>query len=450
MRSKPDTQLPLGVGKTWDFVKPYLVRGRFSRSVLGSYALQIGSVLLSFLTSILLARLLGPSSFGDYAYALNWALVLSTLTTLGLDKLSVRSVASYSSKEQWSFVKGLVHWSTIRAVLFSFFIMATALLLGRYRLDPSLTITLAIALLLIPLFTLTRIYQGVLRGLNYIVSGQLAETLVRPLFYIILLLISLLTAGQLNAPLAMGLHALAAALSLVMISVMLLYVLRPKTGLLKPATEGKIWWSIAIPLLVSGLLEILNQRASILMLGSLLNTEAVGIYNVAKRLTEPTVFVLVAVNVTLAPRIASYYANDQLQEMQSTVTRSVRLALLVAAPIALIIVLLGPWLLLMWGPAFRAGYSAAIILTLGQLLQAAVGPVILLLNMTDHEREVVIGLAVSTTLTIILNYILIPRFGINGAAIATVIGTLIWNIILAYQVKKLLRIDPTVIGSPIV
>ncbi len=353
MRNRLSISKTLNRDQIGGFVKSTMAQGRFSRSVIGSYALQVGSVLLSLIVSILLARLLGPRGYGDYAYALNWVLVLSTLATLGMDKLAVRSVASYGSKAQWSLVNGLVRWATIRVLLFSILVMVGALLVRRFIIvEPasSTTITFVVALLLLPLLTLTQVHQGVLRGLHHIVQGQLADAIARPLLLIIFLVLALLTAGQMTVPLAMSLHVVAAAFSLAMVLLVVIYFIRPEVSNLQPAYEGRLWWIIATPLLFSGMLAVLNQRVSILMLGSLLNTEAVGIYNVAKRLAEPTVFVLIAVNVALAPRVASYYANNQHEKMQSMVTRSARIILLVSVPVALIIALLGPWLLLLWGP----------------------------------------------------------------------------------------------------
>ena len=450
MKNKLGSAKRLNAQRFWRHVKSTTTQNKFSRTVIASYVLQIGSVFLSLILSILLARLLDLSEFGDYTYALNWILVLTSLATLGMDKLAVRSVASYASKEQWAMVKGLIRWSTIIVLSFSLFIMVAVFLVRRiFIADPTSTktVTLSVALLLLPLLSLTRVQQGTLRGLHHIVKGQLAETILRPLLLIFILLLGLITIGRMTAPLAMGFHVVAALISLGIIAFLVFHVIRPEVKNLLPAYAGRIWLTIAIPLLFSEMLDEINQRASILMLGNMLNTEVVGVYNVAKRLAEPTIFVLIAVNVTLAPRVASYYSNNRHDELQSMITRSTRFALLASGIVALAILVLGPWLLLLWGPEFRPGYSVVLILTLGQVVQAAIGPVVLLLNMTGHERNVVVGLAVSTTLNLILNYLLIPQFGINGAAIATVTGILTWNILLAFRVRKLLQIDPSIIGQ---
>jgi len=449
MRNKLNSSTTLKRSRIWQLFSLATAQGTFTRNIGSTYALLVGSVALSLALSILLARLLGPVGFGDYAYALNWVLVLSTLAALGMDKLAVRNAAAYSSEGQWSLLRGLVRWATIRVLLFSILVIAITILVRSLmtgEFTSSTTVTLAVAVLLIPILTLAQVHQGVLRGLDYIVQGLFADMIVRPLVFMIFLLGGLFAVGEMTAPWAMFLHFAAAALSLGLIFYLVIRYVRPKVLHFEPEYASRLWWTITIPFLVSASLESLNQRVSILMLGSMLDTEAAGIYNVAKRLAEPTIFVLIAVTAVLGPRVAGLYAKREHDELQSIVTKSSRIILAASLPIALVIIILGPWLLLLWGPEFRAGYTASVILIAGQIVNSAVGPVALLLNMTNHEREVVIGLAISTIAVIILNYILIPRYGVNGAAVASTASLIIWNIFLAVLVRKRLGIDSTIAG----
>ena len=190
MENKTDRIEQLSSNRSWlSFIKS-ATRRRFTRSVIGSYVLYVVSALLSLATSILLARLLGVRGFGDYAYALNWALVLATLATLGMDQLAVRRVSSYASREEWTFINGLLRWSTMRVLAFSFASIGVIFVLWRVlnpSLDVSATDVLLVAAFLYPLLALTSLHQGFIRGLRYILLGQVAETIVRPSLHIILL-----------------------------------------------------------------------------------------------------------------------------------------------------------------------------------------------------------------------------------------------------------------------
>src|SRR5690606_14902262 len=90
---------------------------------------------------------------------------------------------------------------------------------------------------------------------------------------------------------------------------------------------------------------------------------------------------------------------------------------------------------------FRTGYVALLILVFGQLINAGMGCVVVLLNMTGHERDTLNGVAVAAVANLLLNFLLIPRFGINGAAASTAVSLALWNILLARTVAKRLGLS---------
>ena len=75
------------------------------------------------------------------------------------------------------------------------------------------------------------------------------------------------------------------------------------------------------------------------------------------------------------------------------------------------------------------------------------GSVGVLLLMTGHEREAGIGMGVAVLLNSALNLLLIPAWGINGAAVASGLSIVCWNLILLVLVRKRLAIHPTILGS---
>ena len=425
------------------------IENQFNKSIIGSYGLLVASVGLSLVTSIFLARSLGPAGYGDYAYAMTWLLVLSTIAQVGTDKLALRSTAAYLSKSEWSLLNGLVRWVTGNSLLASLLVATGAIVISRFLItdiDPVTLATLTIAFLMLPLLVLTRVLQGVLRGLNHILQGQVAEVFIRPFLLSVFLIVVFLFNRPLTPPQAMGLHVLAAAAGAVLGIILFVRAYPAAARGAVPQFLPRAWWAIALPFLFTGLLETLNQRADILILGSIAGTEPVGIYNVVKRLGEPALFVLISVNMALAPRISRLYASNDRLGMQALITKSTRLIVYVSFPISLFLIIAGPWLLTLWGPSFAAGYTALIIVSLGYLANAATGPVILLLNMTRHERAAMLSVGIGVIINIILNFALIPTYGINGAALATATSTVVLNLLLVYFVRKRLGIDATILG----
>jgi O-antigen/teichoic acid export membrane protein len=105
------------------------------------------------------------------------------------------------------------------------------------------------------------------------------------------------------------------------------------------------------------------------------------------------------------------------------------------------IVLLGPWLLsTFYGAEFVAAYQPLLLLTAGQAINALLGTVALLLNMTGHQKDVTKAMTVSLLLNIALHLLLLPRFGLEGAAFSTMTMLVTWNLILWFRVKQRLGI----------
>jgi O-antigen/teichoic acid export membrane protein len=102
---------------------------------------------------------------------------------------------------------------------------------------------------------------------------------------------------------------------------------------------------------------------------------------------------------------------------------------------------------LVYGEEYKSGYVALVILLAGQVVNAGSGPVALLLNMTGYERYTLRGVGVSTILNVVLNVILIPKYGIAGAAVASALTLVGWNLILVYFVARELGINSSVINS---
>ena len=71
------------------------------------------------------------------------------------------------------------------------------------------------------------------------------------------------------------------------------------------------------------------------------------------------------------------------------------------------------------------------ILCIGQLANAGIGSVAYLLIMTGHGREAATGIGVGAIVELLLSLLLIPRWGASGAAVATAISLITWNVVLA-------------------
>ena len=178
------------------------------------------------------------------------------------------------------------------------------------------------------------------------------------------------------------------------------------------------------------------------MLGLLAGPEDAGVYAAAARLAEIVSFVLLAVNAPLAPHIARLYAADRMAELQRTVTRAAQAILLLTAPLVVVLLAFGEQLLRLFGAEFTGGEDALAILALGQLFNAVMGSVGILLIMTGHERDVLASVAVATLIGLGLTAALIPPMGVEGAAVGRVASLATWNVALTVLTYRRLGSTP--------
>jgi O-antigen/teichoic acid export membrane protein len=113
----------------------------------------------------------------------------------------------------------------------------------------------------------------------------------------------------------------------------------------------------------------------------------------------------------------------------------------------LFLIFLGHYFLNIFGQDFVDGKGALIILSVGRLLNVAFGSVGAIMIMTGHEREAAFGVGVSAVANVMLNATLIPKWGINGAALATTISLILWNVTLCTYVFRRLGINATILGA---
>lgn len=423
----------------------------FSEPARGAFAVGVplvGGRLLGFFGGIILARWLGAATFGAYGWLLAWAAVLTTMSAFGFDMLLVRDVAAYHAHGDLGALAGLRRVATLTTTAIALPLAALAVLaLPTLARGDALVTTFACAILalLVVAGALTRVRQSVLRGLHRPVVAQLAEAVVHPAALLALLLLALRAAAP-SLSLALALNAIAALGALLSVSWLLHRTERARTT--APATyDTRLWLASASRMLLLTSLIALHGRLDILALGALAGVSTVGPYAAA---VSGASLVPTALNITviaLAPTLAALAATGQIEALRTAAMRTVRLSLLGGLPVALAMIFFGQHFLSLYGARFGGARTALTVLTVGQIVNIVAGPVATLLAMAGHERDALVGMGVATAGHAMLCLLLIPRWGITGAAVASALSVCGWNIILWVYVRRRLGITLTPFGS---
>ena len=194
---------------------------------------------------------------------------------------------------------------------------------------------------------------------------------------------------------------------------------------------------VAFPMLLSTTMFIIMNWTDTIMIGIYLKEWEVGVYRLAFKVAALITFAQFAVSSIAAPMFSSYKTNNDIQGMKK-ITRNIGfLNILISTPIFLVIIIFPDFILGIFGDKYSDfGSLPLIILAVGAIINAVCGPVMYLLNMTGREGDVRNILLVSSIANFILNLIFIPRFGLIGAACATALSTILWNILGVIKIKQ--------------
>lgn len=419
------------------------------RATAGTLALRVASLGLLFACHLLLTRTLGARGYGLYAYAAAWLNVLIVPATLGADRLVVRQVAVYRATADWPSWRGLLEWSG-RSVLRASLALALLALAGSWLVaGPDGTAgAFRTAMLLLPLLAFVRLAQYALQGMQRPVLGQLAEGIVHPVVLVALVFAWRAGDRDLSATGAMALSAAATCAALACAAVLFRRALPRPVREAAPGRRADSWSRSVLPLVAVGGLYAASGQIPVLMLGALGGAEEAGVLAVAKRLADLVVLPTLAASATLAPALAGHWATGDTPAFQRTLTSFTRGVAGVAVPLAMLLVLLRRPLLEAFGAPFGAGAGALALLCAGQVVSVVVGSVNLALVVADQERVAALAAAAHVALNAALCALLIPRWGLEGAAAAATLSLVAWNLLLASRVRSLLGIRPTVLAGP--
>lgn len=423
-------------------------RAALTKKIGGSFVVNVFGTGIAFALQIVLARLLGASSFGQYIYALTWINFIVMFGKFGLDTAALRFIPGYQAKNQWQLMRGFVRKSRQWAVLFSLF-LSLAIYLVLYflknRLDPELTRTFYIAGIILPVSTYLIMQGSYLQALKHIVLAQAPQVIARPLLLIACLFAyAQFSDGMTPASIAMTI-TLGVSLFILFLMSGISYLAFPKEiRTSTPLYETNIWARAAFPMLLIGGFTLMLNQTDILIVGMLLDTTQAGIYSAASRITILLPFGITLVNSVAAPVMAQLHSQNKIEQLQRMITYIAWGTLLFSLPLCLGIVIFSEFLMSMFGRDFIAGSPTLSILAIARFITAITGTAGYLMSMSGHENEAAWIVGGSAMVNIVLNLILIPFLGLEGAAISTLITTILWTTLMVIYVKRLVGVKVTV------
>ena len=179
-----------------------------------------------------------------------------------------------------------------------------------------------------------------------------------------------------------------------------------------------------------------------LMLAILRTPKDVGAYQAAALLAVQLNFILFAMTAAFSPIISDLYEDDRFEDLSRLYADTVRWIVLITLPAAIVLIVFAPQIISIWGAEYRDGATPLRILAAAQFVVAGVGSVGQMLQMSDHQ-DYVFGVNMSMALlNVALNWILIQRYGVIGAALATGVTQVLGDLMEVAGLYYFLSIHP--------
>jgi O-antigen/teichoic acid export membrane protein len=421
-----------------------------ARGSVTAFTIYIAGVSLTYYAQLLIARIVGVDIYGMYAYVFAWMVVLAYFSVLGFDVALLRFVPAYEAEQAWALLRGVVQYSQRRVASVSAVVVLVGISITLLR-APSMSAELhdafLVGFMLVPIWVLLWIRCSIVRAFGGVMAAIAPDRLVRDGMLIgLVALATLVLRLHINAPQLMMATLLSSAAGLVLASLALRRIRPSAAGDAAPEYAAAMWRRVALPLLLIGATEALMNRTGVLLLGWFGRTNDAGVYSLVFNIAFVVALPRTAVNTLFAPTISSLFTRNERTMMQLLVARAASWMLSAAACIALVLAALAEPLLAWFGPGFEGGVPALRILLLGQVIVSSAGSQLYVMIMTGHERSAAALLVASAGANLLVCVVLINLVGLTGAAIATTVTLIAWNLAMAAFIWRRLQLLPGVLA----
>lgn len=388
---------------------------------------------VGLVSQVLLARFLGAEALGHVYLALSLAAVVAVFCGLGLPSVTSRFIAKYGARGDraglTSFIRGS-RLSTGLATVLTIALCGLVILVWPAD-DHGGRLVLALGLATVPAFLALRLNGAVANGYRRFGTSYLPDLLGRPV--LLLMSAGIVAAGLVDncAYTVLSLHLLGIALLAAWQHRAVDRILdTAKSRMPIPAgaepNKKRGWMHHAMPMVPLALFTSLFADLSILSASPFLAPDALALFGVCLKLALLIGFAVQVLHQITLPDAADAYVRGQHGLLRRLITRANGLGIFFCLASTIGVTLFGQRILGLFGPEFVAGHLCLVILSLSQLVRAALGPASHILALAGQERSTIPVSIVSMLALGLFNAALIPVFGLIGAALSVLLTTLIW------------------------
>lgn len=402
------------------------------------FVIKIVGILLFFGLTLFLTNSFNDTTVGKYDFMRSVLLVLGGVCMLGTNEAIIYYSGALTAEKSFSSIKKIYTRMIIiiAAVSLLFYLLInltpTTLINSFFEKENAAQIFYKVGLTLF-FFALTLFNIDAIRGLKKPELSEIYRNIIRHFVFLFLAIVVFLYDYDHYLIEAFMVSFIILAL---VTTVQVLLLFRTIEGTSTTNESYKKIIKKSYPMALSAVAYFLMQTVDIIFLGKFESFDTVAHYAVAVKLATVTTIALISVNVIIAPKIAELFSSSKTEELKIIIQQGIKLTLLLSIPGIFILAFFNTFFLSLFGTAYTAAKMALYILLLGQAINIFCGSAPAYLNMTKRQSVLQRTLFLGLIVNICLNWILIPDYGMEGAAFSTAVSMLIWNTILVLYIYK--------------
>lgn len=413
------------------------------RTALFAFGIRVASAAIAYVAQIILARWIGTFDYGIYVFVWTWVLVLGNLSGLGFGTSATRFVPEYIERGEPGLLRGFLIGSRLFSVLAATAVAAAGLialhvfhdLVTSYYLAP-----LFLACFCLPLFTLTETQDGIARCFDAPGIALIPPYILRPLLIFAVMWIAHRTGIASDASTALGAAIVATWLAGVVQLIALQKRLAQRVPTETPSFAPWTWLSTSLPVFVADGARVLLANIDVLLLSAFAAPDQVGIYYAVTKTLVLGAFVPFAVGAAVTHRYSEYHVAGEVGRLQDFIAKSAQWTFWPTLGAVALMVALGKPFLWLFGPSFVDGYPLMLVLSVGVVVRAAIGPAERLLATLGGQATYARTFVTVLLFGIALQMLLVPRYGALGSAIAVALTALIETALLVWLIRARLKL----------
>ena len=401
------------------------------------------SKILTYAYKIIIARYYGPEVYGLFSLSLMVFGLFVAFASLGFADGLLRFIPLYRAKKDSKRISFLIKISR-KVLLFSGIIAGVALFLASEFIainifgEPSLIIFLKLFALLVPIQIFSNVYLSIIKAHERITAFSFAYNVFQNLMKLVAILILILFVSK--ATYSVALSYLLGTVSVLIFSYLFCKIKLPLLVLGKPLSKEaerqtlQSFLSYSWPLVLSGIIGSVLYWVDTFAIGFFEDAYLVGVYNAAIPIAALIVFSGELFMNLFFPMVTRELAQKNITIAKELSKQVSKWIMIINLPF-LVLVLLFPgfFINLIWGAEYLLAKNALRFLAVGMFASSFAAVSSSLLSSKGKSKILLLDLIGVSILNLILNFILVPKYGIDGAAVATMTSLIIWSILIISQ-----------------